>query len=77
MVICLERGADDLHMVRLMPLTPHHLLLRQNPEWFILLVPAYPGCTGQKTVKRLCVCLCVCVCIHKSCIVYLEKYACQ
>ena len=20
----------------------HHLLLQQNPEWFILLVPAYP-----------------------------------
>jgi len=27
-VICLERGADDLHMVQLMPLPPHHLLLR-------------------------------------------------
>jgi len=36
MVICLERGADDLHMVRgandlhmvqLMPLPPHYLLL--------------------------------------------------
>ena len=27
MVICLERGANDLHMVQLMPLPPHHLLL--------------------------------------------------
>ena len=27
MVICLERGANDLHMVQLMPLRPHHLLL--------------------------------------------------
>jgi len=26
-VICLERGANDLHMVHLMPLPPHHLLL--------------------------------------------------
>jgi len=26
-VICLEQGADDLHMVQLMPLPPHHLLL--------------------------------------------------
>jgi len=26
-VICLERGANDLHMVQLMPLPPHHLLL--------------------------------------------------
>jgi len=28
MVICLERGANDLHMVQLMmPLPPYHLLL--------------------------------------------------
>jgi len=26
-VICLERGANDLHMVQLMPLPPHHLLV--------------------------------------------------
>ena len=26
-VICLERGTNDLHMVQLMPLPPHHLLL--------------------------------------------------
>ena len=25
MVICLERSANDLHMVKLMPLPPHHL----------------------------------------------------
>ena len=59
MVICLERDADDLHMVQLMPLPPHHLLLQQNPEWFIFLVPAYPGCSGKKAVKWLCVCVCV------------------
>jgi len=28
MVICLPQGANDLHMVWLMPLPPHHLLLR-------------------------------------------------
>jgi len=27
-VICLDRGANDLHMVQLMPLPPHHLLLQ-------------------------------------------------
>jgi len=27
MVICLERDANDLHVVQLMPLLPHHLLL--------------------------------------------------
>ena len=58
MVICLERGANDLHMVQLMPLPPRHLLLQQNPEWFILLLPAYPGCPGKKAVKRWCL-LCV------------------
>jgi len=29
MVICLERGANDLHMVQLMPLPFHHVLLRK------------------------------------------------
>jgi len=53
--VSLERGANDLHMVQQMPLPPHHLLLQQNPEWFILLVPAYPGCPGKRAVKRLCV----------------------
>jgi len=27
MVICLEQGANDLHIVQLMPLPPPHLLL--------------------------------------------------
>jgi len=27
MVICLQQGANDLHMVQLMPLLPHHPLL--------------------------------------------------
>jgi len=27
-VICLKRGANDLHMVQLMPLSPHHLLIQ-------------------------------------------------
>ena len=35
-------------MVQLRPLPPHHLLLQQNPEWFILLVPAYPGCSEKR-----------------------------
>ena len=29
MVICLERGANDLHMVQLMPLPPYRLMLTQ------------------------------------------------
>ena len=35
-VICLQQGANDLHMAQLMPLPPHHLLFHQNPEWFKL-----------------------------------------
>ena len=44
-VICLEQGANDLHMVQLMPLTRHHLNKIQNG--LIFLVPAYPGSPGQ------------------------------
>jgi len=43
MVIC-GVGANDLHMVQLMPLPLRHLLLQYNPEWFTFLVLAYPGC---------------------------------
>jgi len=31
-VICPQRGANNLHM---MPLPPNHLLLHQNIEWFL------------------------------------------
>jgi len=51
MVICLEQGANGLHMVKLMPLPPHHVLLQQNPEWFTSLVPAYPGCPGKRPLN--------------------------
>ena len=55
MVISLERGANDLHMVQMMPLPPRPLLLQQTPEWFILLVL---GCPGKKDIKRWCACVC-------------------
>jgi len=51
MVISLDRGANDLHMVQLMPLSPHHLLLRYNSEWFTFLVPTYPGCPGKRPLN--------------------------
>jgi len=35
-VICLERGTNDLRMVQLMPLLPQRLLLHQIPDWFDL-----------------------------------------
>jgi len=33
MVICLEQGGNDLHVVQQM-LLQHHLLLHQNRDWF-------------------------------------------
>jgi len=50
-VISLERGANDLHMVQLMSLPPNHLLLQKNPEWFTFLMLAYPGCSRKKAIK--------------------------
>jgi len=51
MVICLERIADDLHMVQLMPLP---LIIScfikiRNGSTFLLL--AYQGCFGNETIK--------------------------
>jgi len=40
MVVCLERGAHDLHMVQLMPLPSHRLLLKIQIG-LTFLVPAY------------------------------------
>ena len=51
MVICLEWGANNLHMVQLMPLPPHHLLLQQNTEGFTFLLPTYPGCPGKRPLN--------------------------
>ena len=53
MVIGLKQGANDLHMVQLMPLPPPSYLLKKNQEWFMLLVPVYPGCPGKKAVKQV------------------------
>jgi len=43
-------GANDLHMVQLMPLPPCHLLLHSNR-----------GCPGKEAVKRMSVCLSILV----------------
>ena len=36
MFVCLERGANDLHVDKPMSMPPHHLMLQYNPEWFCL-----------------------------------------
>jgi len=41
--LCLERGANDLHIIELMPVPPYHLLHQKNLELFTLLVLAYQG----------------------------------
>jgi len=54
MVICLEQGAD-LHMAQLMPLPLTVSCFSKIQIGFAFLVPAHPGSTGQRAVKRVCV----------------------
>jgi len=56
MVICLERGAD-LHMAQLMPLPLTVSCSSKIQIGFTFLVPAHPGSTGQRAIKRVCVCV--------------------
>ena len=51
MVICLERGANDLHMVQLMPLPPPSSLAPVKSRLVYLLVPAYPGCPRKRPLN--------------------------
>ena len=55
-VICLERGADCLHMVQLMPLPSPNLTI-SCLSWiqtsFTSLLPAYPGWPGKEAVKQV------------------------
>jgi len=51
--ICLEHGANDLHMMQLMPLPPHCLIVSLKSRMgFAFLIPAYPGCPGKEAVKQ-------------------------
>ena len=56
MAVCLEQGANNLHMVQLMPLPLHQLCLskiQKGPEWFIILVLAHLSSLetkGRKTI---------------------------
>ena len=58
MVICLEQGAD-LHMAQLMSLPLTVSCFSKIQIGFTFLVPAHPGCPGQRAIKRVCVCVCV------------------
>jgi len=55
-VICLQRGADCLHIVQLMPLhpkTPSSLLPHLNPDWFYLSGTGLPRLTWKGAVKQV------------------------
>ena len=76
MVICLERSANDLHMVRLMPLPPHHLCFSKiqnglsfwyQPTQVVL----------EKSPLNGCVCVCVILAVtekegHLKCMIYAQ-----
>ena len=61
MVICLEQGADCLHMAQLMSLPLTVSCFSKILIGFTFLVSAYPGSPGQWAIKRVCVCVCVLV----------------
>jgi len=69
MVIYLERGAD-LHMAQLMSLPFTVSCFSKIQIGFTFLVPAHPGSTGQRAVKRVCVCVCVCVRVCVMSVIY-------
>ena len=54
MVVCLKRSAD-LHMAQLMPLPLTVSCFSKIQIGFTFPVPAHPGSSGQKAVRRVCV----------------------
>jgi len=51
MVICLERGTNDLRMVQLMPLSLHIISCFIKIQIGTFLVPAYPGFPGKEAIN--------------------------
>jgi len=58
MITCLELGANDLHMVQLMSLPPHHRFIKIQIG-LTLLVLDYQGCP-----IHFCVCIILCLTVH-------------
>jgi len=55
-VICLEWGAYDLHMIQLMPLSPHHSCFIKIQIGLTFLVPAYQRCPRKEAINQVSVC---------------------
>jgi len=53
-VVCLKQSAD-LHMAQLMPLPLTVSFFSKIQIGFTFPVPAHPGSSGQKAVRRVCV----------------------
>ena len=57
-VICVQRDANDMHMIQLMPLPPHHLLLYYNPDWFNVSGAGLPRLSCKRGhIKQVSVCV--------------------
>ena len=53
MVICLERGANDWHMVQLIPLPPPSFLAPVKSRMVYLSGSGLPRLSWKKAVKRM------------------------
>jgi len=53
MVICVERGADDLHVVQMMPLPPVISCFIELQIGLTFLVLTYPVLLEKESVERL------------------------
>jgi len=53
MVICVERGADDLHVVQMMPLPPVISCFIELQIGLTFLVLAYPVLLEKESVERV------------------------
>ena len=53
MFICLESGADDMHMVQLMPLPPHHLCFSKIQKFGVSWYRPTQVVLDKEAIKRL------------------------
>ena len=60
MVICREQSANDLHMVWLMSLPPHHLCFSKIQNGLSFWYRPTQLVLEKKAIKQLCVFVCVC-----------------